>query len=96
MASCKLRSTSMSTSFEPPRNSKVQALGSSHSSRNAKYSSPNLRTSNRPALRPDVALLDFVRSTTNSGARRARDAVVVRLPQTSKRGNVRLHQVMLR
>mmetsp|Transcript_62242 Transcript_62242/g.126486 ORF Transcript_62242/g.126486 Transcript_62242/m.126486 type:complete len:247 (+) Transcript_62242:425-1165(+) len=52
MASCKLRSISLSTSLEPPRSRMVQAVGSLHSSRKLKYSSPYLRTSNRPQAVP--------------------------------------------
>mmetsp|Transcript_23918 Transcript_23918/g.73796 ORF Transcript_23918/g.73796 Transcript_23918/m.73796 type:complete len:226 (+) Transcript_23918:96-773(+) len=52
IASCRFRSTSISTSFEPPRSRSVHALGSAHSSKNAKYSSPIFRTSNRPQPTP--------------------------------------------
>mmetsp|Transcript_27198 Transcript_27198/g.108902 ORF Transcript_27198/g.108902 Transcript_27198/m.108902 type:complete len:238 (+) Transcript_27198:1722-2435(+) len=52
MASCRFRSTSLSTSLEPPRSRIVHALGSSQSSKNAKYSSPSFRTSKRPHFVP--------------------------------------------
>mmetsp|Transcript_21870 Transcript_21870/g.55479 ORF Transcript_21870/g.55479 Transcript_21870/m.55479 type:complete len:323 (-) Transcript_21870:663-1631(-) len=48
MASIKLRSTSLSTSFEAPRSRIVQALGASQSMKKVKNSSPILATSNRP------------------------------------------------
>mmetsp|Transcript_35343 Transcript_35343/g.84434 ORF Transcript_35343/g.84434 Transcript_35343/m.84434 type:complete len:200 (+) Transcript_35343:136-735(+) len=48
MASVKLRSISFRTSLLPPRRMTVQAFGSLHSSKKAKYSSPILRISNRP------------------------------------------------
>ncbi len=40
IASCRLRSTSLSTSLDAPRSRTVQALGSSHSITKQKYSSP--------------------------------------------------------
>mmetsp|Transcript_13714 Transcript_13714/g.42884 ORF Transcript_13714/g.42884 Transcript_13714/m.42884 type:complete len:204 (+) Transcript_13714:543-1154(+) len=48
MASSKLRSTSLSTSFDAPRSRIVHALGASQSTKNVKYSSPIFATSKRP------------------------------------------------
>mmetsp|Transcript_6548 Transcript_6548/g.9534 ORF Transcript_6548/g.9534 Transcript_6548/m.9534 type:complete len:222 (-) Transcript_6548:1004-1669(-) len=52
MASCRLRSISMSTSLEAPRNTMVHAFGFLHCSMYVKYSSPILRISKRPAPVP--------------------------------------------
>merc|ERR1719261_1589527 len=72
IASCRLRSSSLSTSRLPPRSSTVHALGSAHSSKKAKYSSPILRTSNRPQPVPmSLSWISSQRETMVAPAERA-------------------------
>mmetsp|Transcript_10946 Transcript_10946/g.45990 ORF Transcript_10946/g.45990 Transcript_10946/m.45990 type:complete len:227 (+) Transcript_10946:247-927(+) len=52
IASCRLRSTSLSTSRDAPRRMIEHALGSSQSTKNVKYSSPSFSTLNKPAPVP--------------------------------------------
>mmetsp|Transcript_23886 Transcript_23886/g.58543 ORF Transcript_23886/g.58543 Transcript_23886/m.58543 type:complete len:249 (+) Transcript_23886:245-991(+) len=52
MASCRLRSTSFSTSRLAPRRMMLHALGSTQSTKNVKYSSPSFSTLNSPAPVP--------------------------------------------
>mmetsp|Transcript_12217 Transcript_12217/g.44573 ORF Transcript_12217/g.44573 Transcript_12217/m.44573 type:complete len:246 (+) Transcript_12217:1563-2300(+) len=72
IASCRLRSTSLSTSREAPRKMMVQALGSSQSTKKVKYSSPSFLTSKRPAFVPtSLSLISSQRCTMVAPVARA-------------------------
>mmetsp|Transcript_15616 Transcript_15616/g.28389 ORF Transcript_15616/g.28389 Transcript_15616/m.28389 type:complete len:241 (-) Transcript_15616:680-1402(-) len=72
MASDKFRSISFSTSLLPPRSIMVHALGSLHSSKKAKYSSPILRISKRPQFVPmSLSWISSVRDTIVAPVARA-------------------------